>query len=159
MAVDNIDLSIDSGQVFGFLGPNGAGKSNILDALCFVLGKSSAKGLRAEKSENLIYNGGKSKNPAKQAEVTIYFDNSNKTFPLDEKEVILTRIVKHSGQSVYKINHKTRTRQQRRTADGTGRLGLRGGATGLRRVPRRYGEHAVAGGREGRRRAGRVVGV
>jgi len=94
------------------LGPNGAGKSNILDALCFVLGKSSAKGLRAEKSENLIYNGGKSKNPAKQAEVTIYFDNSNKTFPLDEKEVILTRIVKHSGQSVYKINHKTRTRQQ-----------------------------------------------
>ena len=49
------------------LGPNGSGKSNILDALCFVLGKSSAKALRSEKSANLIYNGGKSKNPAKSA--------------------------------------------------------------------------------------------
>ena len=37
------------------LGPNGSGKSNILDALCFVLGKSSSKSLRAEKSANLIY--------------------------------------------------------------------------------------------------------
>ena len=40
------------------LGPNGAGKSNVLDALCFVLGKSSSKNLRAEKSANLVYNGG-----------------------------------------------------------------------------------------------------
>jgi len=37
------------------LGPNGSGKSNVLDALCFVLGKTSAKSLRAEKSANLIY--------------------------------------------------------------------------------------------------------
>ena len=37
------------------LGPNGSGKSNVLDSLCFVLGKSGAKGLRAEKSANLIY--------------------------------------------------------------------------------------------------------
>ncbi len=94
------------------LGPNGSGKSNILDAICFVLGKSSAKGLRAEKSENLIYNGGKSKKAAKKGEVSIYFDNSKKTFPVDEKEIAISRIVKHSGQSTYKINHKTRTRQQ-----------------------------------------------
>src|SRR3989344_8683263 len=40
------------------LGPNGAGKSNVLDSLCFVLGKSSSRELRAEKSANLIYNGG-----------------------------------------------------------------------------------------------------
>ena len=59
------------------LGPNGSGKSNVLDALCFVLGKGSAKGLRAEKSENLIYNGGKTKNPAKEAEVAIFFDNKS----------------------------------------------------------------------------------
>ena len=57
------------------LGPNGSGKSNILDALCFVLGKSSAKALRSEKSANLIYNGGKSKKPGKSAEVSIYFCN------------------------------------------------------------------------------------
>ena len=41
------------------IGPNGAGKSNVCDALCFVLGKSSAKGLRAEKSANLIFHGEK----------------------------------------------------------------------------------------------------
>src|SRR3989344_831870 len=94
------------------LGPNGSGKSNILDALCFVLGKSSAKALRSEKSANLIYNGGKSKNPAKSAEVSIYFDNSRSTFPTYDKEVKITRVVKKSGQSIYKINDEMRTRQQ-----------------------------------------------
>ncbi|MFH1916665.1 MAG: chromosome segregation protein SMC [Nanoarchaeota archaeon] len=94
------------------LGPNGSGKSNILDALCFVLGKSSAKGLRAEKSANLIYNGGKLKNPAKEGMVAVYFDNSKKVFPEPTQEVKLARIIKATGQSVYKINEKTRTRQQ-----------------------------------------------
>ncbi len=94
------------------LGPNGSGKSNILDALCFVLGKSSAKSMRAEKSSNLIYNGGKSKKPAKEGEVSIYFDNSNKRFPTNDPEVKVTRIVRQNGQSVYKINDKTRTRQE-----------------------------------------------
>lgn len=94
------------------LGPNGSGKSNILDALCFVLGKTSAKALRSEKSANLLYNGGKSKTPAKHGEVSLFFDNSTKTFPTPEKEVKITRIVKSSGASVYKINDETRTRQQ-----------------------------------------------
>ncbi len=94
------------------LGPNGSGKSNILDALCFVLGKSSSKSLRAERAANLIYNGGKLKQPAKQGEVSIFFDNNKKTFPTDDSEVKITRIVRHSGQSVYKINDQTRTRQE-----------------------------------------------
>ncbi len=94
------------------LGPNGSGKSNILDALCFVLGKSSAKALRSEKSANLLYNGGKSKTPAKNGEVSLFFDNSKKTFPTPEKEVKISRIVKSSGASVYKINDEVRTRQQ-----------------------------------------------
>ncbi|MGM5487834.1 MAG: chromosome segregation protein SMC [Nanobdellota archaeon] len=94
------------------LGPNGSGKSNVLDALCFVLGKSSAKGLRAEKSSNLVYNGGKTKKPAKEGKVSIYFDNSNNTFPSDEKVVKITRIVQQNGSSKYKINDKTRTRTQ-----------------------------------------------
>src|SRR3989338_1827563 len=75
------------------LGPNGSGKSNVLDALCFVLGKSSAKSMRAEKSSNLIYNGGKTKKQAKHGEVSIYFDNSSKRFPTEEPEVKVTRIV------------------------------------------------------------------
>jgi chromosome segregation protein len=94
------------------LGPNGSGKSNILDALCFVLGKSSAKSMRVEKSANLIYNGGKTKKPAPHAEVSIYFDNSKKEFPADSPEVKITRIVKQNGQGVYKINDETCTRMQ-----------------------------------------------
>lgn len=94
------------------LGPNGSGKSNILDSLCFVLGKSSAKSMRVEKSANLIYNGGKTKKPAPHAEVSIYFDNSDKTFPTDAAEVKVTRIVKNNGQGVYKINDEVRTRMQ-----------------------------------------------
>ncbi len=94
------------------LGPNGSGKSNVIDALCFVLGKTSAKSMRAEKTSNLIYNGGKTKNPAKQAEVSIVFDNQKKLFPSPEAEIKVTRIVKSDGQSKYKINGVTRTRQE-----------------------------------------------
>ncbi len=94
------------------LGPNGSGKSNVLDALCFVLGKSSSKQLRAEKSANLIYNGGKTKNPAKEAEVSIVFDNKAKVFPMEEDEIKLTRIVRADGAGKYKINGKTKTRQE-----------------------------------------------
>src|SRR5210317_1259602 len=92
------------------LGPNGSGKSNVLDALCFVLGKGSAKGLRVEKSSNLIYNGGKTKKPSKEGEVSIYFDNASKIFPSDENVIKISRIVKSTGQSKYKINNKTRTK-------------------------------------------------
>lgn len=94
------------------LGANGSGKSNLGDALCFVLGKSSSKALRAEKSSNLIYNGGKTKNPSKSAEVSIFFDNKNKVFPLEEDEIKITRLVKQDGQSKYKINNQTHTRQE-----------------------------------------------
>ncbi len=108
------------------LGPNGSGKSNVMDALCFVLGKGSSKEMRAEKSSNLIYNGGKLKNPAKEGEVSIFFDNTHKVFPeiKDESrrkksdehkydtEIKITRLIKENGQSVYKINDKTKTRQE-----------------------------------------------
>jgi chromosome segregation protein len=94
------------------LGPNGSGKSNIMDAMCFVLGKTSAKSLRAEKSANLIYNGGKKGTPAKEAECSIVFDNSKKSFPVEKDEIVITRKVKHSGNSVYKINDEVVTRLQ-----------------------------------------------
>ena len=94
------------------LGPNGSGKSNIVDSICFVLGKSSAKDMRAERSAHLIYNGGKKKNPAKEAEVTIVFDNNEGKFPIKGKEIAVTRTVKQNGTSAYKINDRTVTRQQ-----------------------------------------------
>lgn len=104
---------LEFGKTFNcILGPNGSGKSNVMDALCFVLGKTSAKSMRAEKSANLIYNGGKKSGPAKHAEVSIFFDNSTKEFPLEEKEIKVSRIVKQDGQSDYRLNDKKMTRQQ-----------------------------------------------
>ncbi len=94
------------------LGPNGSGKSNIIDALCFVLGKLSSKGMRADKTAELIYNGGKSKNPANEASVTMVFDNSRKVFPLEAAEIAVGRTVKMDGGSTYVINEKRCTRQQ-----------------------------------------------
>jgi len=94
------------------IGPNGSGKSNVLDALCFVLGRLSSKDLRTERLSHLLYNGGKTKQPASKGEVSIFFDNSDKVFPVEENTVKLSRIIKPSGQSVYKINDKTRTRQE-----------------------------------------------
>jgi chromosome segregation protein len=94
------------------IGSNGSGKTNVSESITFVLGRLSAKSMRAEKSSNLIYNGGKKGDPAKQAEVTIVFDNYKHEFPVQEKEVKITRIVKQNGQSTYKVNDKTITRQQ-----------------------------------------------
>jgi chromosome segregation protein len=94
------------------IGANGSGKSNISDALCFVLGKSSARGLRAEKSANLIYHGGKKGSPAKEAEVSVVFCNEKGIFPIEGEEVEITRIVSKKGTSKYLINGKQHTRQQ-----------------------------------------------
>src|SRR3989344_4991021 len=66
------------------LGPNGSGKSNVGDAICFVLGRLSSKSLRAEKSANLIFNGGKNKTPSPHGTVEIAFDNSSKIFPIQD---------------------------------------------------------------------------
>lgn len=86
--------------------------SNILDALCFVLGKSSAKAMRSERSSHLIYNGGKSKKPAEKAEVSIFFENGKRDFPYEVDEIKVSRFVNQKGNSAYKINDKTVTRQQ-----------------------------------------------
>ena len=93
------------------LGPNGSGKSNVSDALCFVLGRLSVKSMRAAKAKNLIFLGTKAAAPAKEAMVEIVFDNSENTFSMKEKEIAIKRIVRKNGQSIYKINGQTKTRQ------------------------------------------------
>ncbi len=94
------------------LGPNGSGKSNVGDALCFVLGRISAKSMRAEKGSNLIFNGGKKHKPAKEGTVEIEFDNSGGDFPVDAKHVAVSRTISKKGSSVYRINGKKSTRTE-----------------------------------------------
>ena len=94
------------------LGPNGSGKSNVSDGLCFVLGRLSAKSMRAAKASNLIFMGTKDVAPAKEASVEIIFDNTDNTFSLIEKEISIRRILRKNGQSIYKINNLIKTRQE-----------------------------------------------
>jgi len=94
------------------VGPNGSGKSNITDAICFVLGRLSIKSMRAARAANMIYNGGKGNSPAPEAVVEMVFDNADKTFSFDKPEVKISRIVRRNGQSIYKINDESRTRQE-----------------------------------------------
>ena len=93
-------------------GPNGSGKSNILDAIAFVLGRTSAKSLRADRLYELIFHGGEGKTPADQASVTLYLDNSQKQFPYEDGEVTVTRKVNKNGLSAYKLNSRTVTREK-----------------------------------------------
>ncbi|MBU3905381.1 MAG: AAA family ATPase, partial [Nanoarchaeota archaeon] len=92
-------------------GPNGNGKSNVLDAVCFVLGRISAKSLRADKMLEMIFNGGLDKKPAEFAKVKLYFDNRDKVFPIDEEEISISRKVNRRGVSIYKLNDNTVTRE------------------------------------------------
>jgi chromosome segregation protein len=78
----------------GVAGPNGMGKSNISDAILFVLGPTSSKALRADRLTHLFFNGGSSKKPATECEVSLIFDNHDRLLPVESDEVELTRSVK-----------------------------------------------------------------
>ncbi len=93
-------------------GPNGSGKSNIIDALTFVLGTSSARSIRAQKLQNLIFNGGAKRKPADFCEVALYLDNHDGKIPGEEKEIKIARHVTKSGISSYKINGRSATKSR-----------------------------------------------
>jgi len=94
------------------VGPNGAGKSNIIDALCFALGRLSKKTMRAKSLEDLIFAGSRGKNPSQRASVTMYFDNSDNIFPGGTDTFEITRTIKRGGGGGYKMNGAKTTRQQ-----------------------------------------------
>ncbi|MGO1580969.1 MAG: chromosome segregation protein SMC [Peptoniphilaceae bacterium] len=92
-------------KVTGIVGPNGSGKSNITDAIMWVLGENSAKSLRGSKMEDVIFSGTDNKRPLSLAEVTIVFDNCDKSLPIKYKEVSVTRRIYRSGESEFLINN------------------------------------------------------
>ncbi len=95
-----------SDGISALLGPNGCGKSNVVDAIKWVVGEQSARSLRAETMEDIIFNGTESRKPLSVAEVTITISNETGTLPLDVPEVAIKRRLYRSGESEYYINGK-----------------------------------------------------
>ncbi len=86
------------------VGANGSGKSNLSDAIRFVLGEMSAKTLRGNKMEDLIFGGTATRKSANFAEVTMTIDNADHRLKYDGDEVSVTRRLYRDGSSEYKLN-------------------------------------------------------
>ncbi|HBE08194.1 MAG TPA: chromosome segregation protein SMC, partial [Lachnospiraceae bacterium] len=90
--------------ITGIVGPNGSGKSNVSDAVRWVLGEQSAKQLRSENMQDVIFSGTENRRPLGYAYVSITLDNSDHVLPVDFQEVTVSRRVYRSGESEYLIN-------------------------------------------------------
>jgi len=90
--------------ITAIVGPNGAGKSNVIDAIRWLLGEREAKNLRSAKAEDLIFNGTPKKARLSLAQAVLYFDNNSGFFPIDFKEVAISRRVGRDGVSQYFLN-------------------------------------------------------
>ncbi len=95
--------------ITGIVGANGSGKSNVVEAIKWVLGEQSAKSLRGDKMEDVIFNGTKDRVSMSMAEVSLIFDNENHWLPIDYSEVAVSRRIFRSGEGQYSIN-KSRVR-------------------------------------------------
>ncbi|MFA7488866.1 MAG: AAA family ATPase, partial [Lysobacteraceae bacterium] len=89
------------------VGPNGCGKSNIIDAVRWVMGESSASRLRGDSLTDVIFSGSTSRKPVGQATVELIFDNSDGTLTGEYaafNEISVKRLVSRDGQSSYYLN-------------------------------------------------------
>ncbi|MDR3199914.1 MAG: AAA family ATPase, partial [Spirochaetales bacterium] len=94
-----------SDGISALLGPNGCGKSNVVDAIKWVLGEQATKSLRADKMEDVIFNGTESRKPLNVAEVSLTLANDSGLLPMDVPEIVIKRRLYRSGESEYSINN------------------------------------------------------
>ena len=107
--VDPTDVPIEEGLT-GIVGPNGCGKSNLLEALRWAMGASSAKAMRGAEMDDLIFSGSADRPARETAEVALVLDNTERTAPAefnsaDTLEII--RRLKRGAGSTYKLNGRT----------------------------------------------------
>jgi len=96
------------GQLVAVCGPNGCGKSNVIDAVRWVLGESSAKQLRGESMQDVIFNGSTSRKAVSRASVELVFDNSLGLAAgqwAQYGEISIKRVLTRQGESSYYINN------------------------------------------------------
>ncbi len=121
--VDPTDLRMP-GSLVGIVGPNGCGKSNTIDAVRWVMGESSAKNLRGESMEDVIFNGSSQRKPVGSASVELIFDNNEGRLGgeyAQYAEISIRREASRDGQSKYFLNNtRCRRRDIRDIFLGTG---------------------------------------
>ncbi len=121
--VDPTTVNLPS-NLCAIVGPNGCGKSNIIDAVRWVMGESSASKLRGENLTDVIFNGSTNRKPVGQASVELIFDNSDHTVKGEYaafNEISVKRIVNSEAQSTYMLNGtKCRRRDIQDVFLGTG---------------------------------------
>ncbi|MFA4999569.1 MAG: AAA family ATPase [Parcubacteria group bacterium] len=112
--------------ITAIVGPNGSGKSNIADAIRWLLGEREAKSLRGAKSDDLIFAGTEHRARSGFAQASIYFDNSSGFFPVEYKEVVITRRIDRDGDSRFFINQSEVLLRDVIDFFARGKLGARG---------------------------------
>ena len=106
--IDPTTIHVPS-QLVAVIGPNGCGKSNVIDAVRWVLGESSAKQLRGESMQDVISNGAATRRPAPRASVELVFDNSDHVIQGawgQYAEIAIKRQLTRQGDSSYFINNQ-----------------------------------------------------
>ena len=104
--VDPTNIAIN-GQLAGIVGPNGCGKSNIMESVKWVLGSASAKELRGESMESVIFIGTDTRPAISRASVELIFDNSENKAPNEwaqYQEISVRRVIEKDKGSNYYIN-------------------------------------------------------
>ena len=115
--VDPTNLIVPSSLV-GIVGPNGCGKSNIIDAVTWVMGESSAKHLRGESLTDVIFSGSSARQPVGMASVELVFDNTENKIGgqyASYNEISIKRQINRDSVSTYYLNG-TRCRRRDITA-------------------------------------------
>jgi chromosome segregation protein len=95
------------GDMTAVVGPNGCGKSNVIDAVRWVLGESSAKNLRGDAMTDVIFNGSNARKPVSQCSVELVFDNSSGRIGgeyANYNELSVKRVVTKDAVSSYLLN-------------------------------------------------------
>jgi chromosome segregation protein len=100
---DETEIAFDPGFT-AVVGPNGCGKSNIVDSVKWVFGEKSAKGLRGDKMDDVIFHGTENRRAAGFSEVSILFDNADHYFNIDYPSVKITRRLYPDGENEYYLN-------------------------------------------------------
>ncbi len=106
--VDNTELMVELGLT-GVVGPNGCGKSNLVEALRWVMGETSAKQMRGSEMDDVIFGGTSSRPPRNIAEVALALDNGQRSAPAqfnESEELEVTRRIEREKGSKYRVNGK-----------------------------------------------------